>query len=1203
MANVVILKQPLYGSVIWNGVEFEYTPNPDFIGNDTYTYKITDVNGSRVLTNYVNPTNLPPIAKNITVNAISNDLTEVDILQMVDDATDPFKYLTITNIKSDMVMGSVRTDGKKIYFVAGFFNSTEYVDYTVTDKQFETSGRITFKITGGIDPESYKGSPYTRFAVLLAKTTEIKRLSSGWSSMYDTMAVRGPSWDAINAYRYNAMSDVVSSSPTNANYIKWNSSFLNVIKFDTFSTNVTSNSSTWEDYRVLGDSTYDLIDNVVKVQNSQHDYLLSENPIWSGNIYVTSSLSAIYGRVYNNMFSTSTTIIANSGDKWDGTELNNISAGYFHTWSEVNDVLYTDQNAPKWDKVSSDFDLLSTEVKINTDNIVNTYSSVTSNSGYWNSSELNSFSALNFPNWDQTYIQLTASKIDWDNNKTDIELFSSVYYKDVLDYNKTYNTVSTNSAIIWDGTILNTFSADHFDNLNNFKDVTFDKNAKWDTNNKNIYDFASEYYKLTDNTTKAYNIFDSNSSKWIISTLDTFSADNFDDWNDWHNLVSLSSNSWYDSNNANFVTDYNSSSSYKDVYTTVLNKSANWGHTGFDAYSAKNFTEWNSLRKTINDNIIDWGDFSYTDLTSFSASYYSDTPKYTQTDDTVTKYSYRWGHTSFDSYSAKNFPRWDFISTKILDINSTKTALSTFSAAYFDNAVLFNDFYYTVYTKASTNWDLSFVSIISSYIQKFDDSYDIIINTSDNIDKWDEMSSSSSTFSGLYTSASKNFDSYTSTVGQNIAFWNDKSASTVLTSNSGNWQDTYLNTFSLSDEWFFDEKLSLVSVQTTVTANSAQWNESKQSINSSNNNWTNTNSLISSISSNSLSGSDTITLSTKDLFVYGNTNIKGNLSALGKRIKVNTSLYTISGFSITNDGTSYALNVEKNGGFDKAIVNFDTLSSTVLYVKASNSVGINLSSFPSTNALTVSGNISASGTVYPLHPSVTTYISNSGKYTSTYNYITAVSSNFYSVCALSANYKQLTDYISLSGTNLINAKNNIPSYNSMLGSTQANSAINNSINEYVVASGAYFGLDSYFRDNKQKYDNLYSAATTISSTGKAYNINVLFSYPNIVQSKKINYVVQDNIKINSWTMVSDVPTVAQIKILSALNSDYPTTVDITNNINEPHLDMTNTNGKNYNNNLRFWKGTNISQNTILQFMLTNNSLASSIMISLKVDKL
>ena len=1138
MANVVILNQPLYGSVIWDGLVFIYTANTGFSGNDSYTYKIIDVNGARIVTNYVNPSITELSAKNITVNANANDLTEVDISELVDNYDNFSNYLIIKDIKSTISLGSVRTDGIKVYLVASDFNSTEYVDYTLTNKQYESTGRITFNITGGINQENYGGSPHHRFRDLIDNNNTIKSLSSGWNTMYGVMTSRGPIWDSVDADRYNTMSDVVSGSEDTANYIKWNSSFLNVNKFNIFNNALTANSGTWEDYRVLGNNTYDLLDSSIKGYNTEYDLLLQRNPIWSGNTYIINSLSGRLERMYNNMSATSTTVSNNFDDEWDSTVLYSISSDNFDKWDGVHNNLFVDNNGEKWENASSILSSLSEGVITNNINLDSTYSTVTSNSGYWKMSEINSFSASNFENWNNTYNQLTSSKSDWDNNTNDLELFSLAYYQDTINFNN------------------------------------------------------------------AYTSFQDNSSNWNVTSLDSFSADNFENWNGLYDLLVLSAYSWYDENNINFIGNYNSTSLYTDTYNTVQSKSSNWGHTSFDSYSAKTFPIWYSSYTTVTGNIDNWGNFSYTSLTSFSASYFNDTANYTSTYNTVHSKSSSWGHTSFDTYSAKHFPKWDAMSLKVLAIDSTKTSLSTFSGDYYYNFSLFDDWYSTVYTKASTNWSLAFVSGISGYIQRFDDSFDILVGTADNTDKWDQLVAPTDTFYDSYFDASPYFKSTNTTVSQNIVFWSDTSASTILSTKSGYWEDTYSKINSLSGDWVFVETEPVGSVQTSITANSGYWNASKQQINTSSNKWSGTLSTVSSISADSLSGKGSTTLSANNLYVYGDTTIKGNLSALGKKFKVNTSLYTISGFEITNTGSTPAVTISKDGGFDKAIVNFDTLSSTVLYVKANNTVGVNMSSFPSTNALTVSGNISASGSLYPLNAVVTTYISNSGKYESTYSVVTAISSNFYSVCALSANYNALANYVSLSSTKLNYLKNNQSSYNSMYNFTNSNSGYNIITNNFISASASKFGVDQSFLDNKYKYDNLYNSVTSISSGVNYYDINILFSYNRNVPSTKINYFVSDDININSWTIVSDVATIAEITILSASQTNYPTTININpSEINRPHLDMTNANGKNYSNNLRFWSGTKINADTILQFMLTNNSLASSIMLSLNVNKL
>ena len=74
MAKVVILKQPLYGSVYWDGYKFVYTPKPGSTNNDSYIYSVTNERGAtQTLTNYVNPVNTPPLTSQyVSLTAKSN---------------------------------------------------------------------------------------------------------------------------------------------------------------------------------------------------------------------------------------------------------------------------------------------------------------------------------------------------------------------------------------------------------------------------------------------------------------------------------------------------------------------------------------------------------------------------------------------------------------------------------------------------------------------------------------------------------------------------------------------------------------------------------------------------------------------------------------------------------------------------------------------------------------------------------------------------------------------------------------------------------------------------------------------------------------------------------------------------------------------------------------------------------------------------
>jgi hypothetical protein len=350
-----------------------------------------------------------------------------------------------------------------------------------------------------------------------------------------------------------------------------------------------------------------------------------------------------------------------------------------------------------------------------------------------------------------------------------------------------------------------------------------------------------------------------------------------------------------------------------------------------------------------------------------------------------------------------------------------------------------------------------------------------------------------------------------------------------------------------------------------------------------------------------------MSFSAKDLYVIGSTHIYGNLSALGSRILVDTTIQSTSSFNITNAGSTTAMLVNKtNGG---AILNLNRPNSTVFYIKAqTNQVGINLSAFPdNTTALTVSGNISATGYVYPIPDALTLYSSKSGAYETAYTYVTANSAAIDSfILSSKPIYDSMVTYIKSGAISSFSAVT-IPYYDKY----------NNDVNDlyftkntqtstFIALSGGVFGLDNLFAANSSKYEQTYNFTSTAAiAQSSNYVISHFFGHNNIVNNQKINMVINDNIKIKSWSLYSDVTnpiggtTYATVDILSSTYSNFgrstPLPVSITNG-NPPSLIGTN---KNTGTNL---SSVNIPQGSILQFSLTNNTSVSGLLINLTVQK-
>jgi hypothetical protein len=104
---------------------------------------------------------------------------------------------------------------------------------------------------------------------------------------------------------------------------------------------------------------------------------------------------------------------------------------------------------------------------------------------------------------------------------------------------------------------------------------------------------------------------------------------------------------------------------------------------------------------------------------------------------------------------------------------------------------------------------------------------------------------------------------------------------------------------------------------------------------------------------------DTVT-TTGDAEIGGSLTVTGDLTVLGSFSQLDTETTLTSAFSITNSGSTTALTVEQTGSTD--IAEFKDDGATALIIKDGGNVGIGTDA--PDERLTVSGNISASGTIY-----------------------------------------------------------------------------------------------------------------------------------------------------------------------------------------------------------------------------------------------
>jgi len=141
--QVVSTTNPTHGSVSIVSNQVVYTPQTNYVGNDRFTYTVTDGNGHGVTALVditVKATNLPPIAVD---DRATTDYQTAVIIPVADNDSDPDGSTTcVTNIASNPSHGSVviLTSGTEItYTPFNGYSGTDSFVYTACDSDGATS--------------------------------------------------------------------------------------------------------------------------------------------------------------------------------------------------------------------------------------------------------------------------------------------------------------------------------------------------------------------------------------------------------------------------------------------------------------------------------------------------------------------------------------------------------------------------------------------------------------------------------------------------------------------------------------------------------------------------------------------------------------------------------------------------------------------------------------------------------------------------------------------------------------------------------------------------------------------------------------------------------------------------------------------------------------------------------------------------------
>jgi hypothetical protein len=575
MSNVVILQQPLYGSAYWNGSDFVYTPNEGYDGNDSIIYIKTENQVSKTYLKYFNIKNTAPIANTLSLTADAYGLNSFAIDLIASDSTNPFNEFIITGV-SPASHGKTSTDGQSIFYSSNGINCVEDLSFTVSDKQYTATGHLTLSVINGNFSTTKVRTNQQYIAYLVEVSAQITYLAPFWSSMSSVMETYGPIWDSIDSAKYAAYSDIVEK-----NHAAWSNVYNKKNDYDTLVTLVCSYSGMWNQNVIDGAYAYNTIneritawdsanavfsshndwdnfatnfqnvtsnDALLSVKiNSTYDTITSNidtswdlnnlNSISANNFANWDSYHQTFTQRYNdwskyvnelitisaNIIDTSVDIesvnnlYSSSSALWDTTELNAFSASYIDNLNDTYSVVGA--NSPSWNSMVNIFSSISSDVVSVGENASSAYDTYILSSVNWSSDELNSISANNFDNWNNTNTIVAANSVSWGDTSL-LSTLSTIILDEKIKLDDLYDVVAKNYDFNnWEGGKYTTIVSDNsakWDRAYQFINIESvpNKYAYWNQTGTNIDSLSNSINQSIPIFNSITNLVSSTSSSW-----------------------------------------------------------------------------------------------------------------------------------------------------------------------------------------------------------------------------------------------------------------------------------------------------------------------------------------------------------------------------------------------------------------------------------------------------------------------------------------------------------------------------------------------------------------------------------------------------------------------------------------------------------------------------------------------------------------
>jgi hypothetical protein len=473
---------------------------------------------------------------------------------------------------------------------------------------------------------------------------------------------------------------------------------------------------------------------------------------------------------------------------------------------------------------------------------------------------------------------------------------------------------------------------------------------------------------------------------------------------------------------------------------------------------------------------------------------------------------------------------------------------------------------------------------------------------------WDIGADNANSFMTTYSADSALWDASFNIVQSTSASWGATTSVefTILTAYSGMWNDAYNIVNSNSAAWsaLSSKYIKYDQAYSVLTGTSGNWEAAYSELSVLSAQYLSIINLVSTSSGAWLTGGPTIDLEVHNLKVDNNLIIYGNLTAQGTGNAITTQVIDTSAFHIVNTGLVDALKVTKTQN-QGALGRFEINNNPVLYISTSGTVGVNTDK--PTEALTVIGNISASGYILGKTPSLyTNFQNNSAKYNTTSTYVLNNSATIADMILSASNYLATLTYLTgaSAGINALIARK--PTYDTYYNNLIAQYPLNTQSYNFISANSATMGgvIDSLFRSRYADYEDAYTYYTTTSGNVVA-QINFIFDGSGDIVPADAYGVVQIpcKIRILEWSIYSNVASTTQVEVAVSDYNSYPSfTVISQADIQATDCPLLSSVIKNKSSSLPGWT-TQVNAGDLLKFRVVQNSNASFFTVALKCQKI